>query len=180
VKAAGRKRPAPGKGGKQCLNDAGCGDRRGQPVRGDGPNGPLSRAARVQNNEIRAISEHSAESARAAGEASGVSRGVLKTTADGGPARHRRGRVTVKGPAPSRDSSPRRWDEETGYKESARGRDMGDARAMPRRRGQGVHSADGLQARRAPAISSSSAADYRDGRRRHEGGDDKPTTRGGR
>jgi predicted dehydrogenase len=107
----------------------------------------------LPNYEIRALSAHSAESARAAGEAFAVSRvfsdhAQLVTQPDIDVVA-----VTVKVPHHRELVSAALAAGKAVYCEWPLGRDLDDARAMAARAAeQGVHTVIGLQARQAPAI----------------------------
>src|SRR6266516_1015822 len=122
------------------------------PVRGWASTAHIPALRALPNYEIRALSAHSAESARAAGEAFGVSavfadHEQLVTQPDIDVVA-----VTVKVPH-HRQLVSAALAAGKAYCEWPLGRDLDDARAMAAlAAGQGVRTAAGLQARQAPAI----------------------------
>src|SRR5467141_5230860 len=123
------------------------------PVRGWAATAHIPALRALPNYEIRALSAHSAESARAAGEAFGVSRVFsdheqLVTQADIDVVA-----VTVKVPHHRELVSAALAAGRAVYCEWPLGRDLDDARAMAALAAkQGVRTVVGLQARQAPAI----------------------------
>src|SRR5438132_1609890 len=123
------------------------------PVRGWAATAHIPALRALPNYEIRALSAHSAESARAAGEAFGVDavfsdHEQLVTRPDIDVVA-----VTVKVPNHRQLVSAALAAGKAVYCEWPLGRDAGDARAMAAlAAGQGVRTAAGLQARHAPAI----------------------------
>src|SRR5437763_6745154 len=123
------------------------------PTRGWAATAHIPALRALPNYEIRALSAHSAESARAAGEAFGVSKVFsdheqLVTQADVDVVA-----VTVKVPHHRELVSAALVAGKAVYCEWRLGRDLDDARAMAALAGeQGVRTAAGLQARQAPAI----------------------------
>src|SRR5256886_15398073 len=123
------------------------------PVRGWAATAHIPALRAVPDYEIRALSAHSAESARAAGEAFGVSavfsdHEQLVTQPDIDVVA-----VTVRVPHHRELVSAALAAGKAVYCEWPLGRDVGDARAMAAlAAGQGVRTAVGLQARQAPAI----------------------------
>src|SRR2546430_39069 len=123
------------------------------PVRGWAATAHIPALRAVPDYEIRALSAHSAESARAAGEVFGVDavfsdHEQLVTRPDIDVVA-----VTVKVPHHRQLVSAALAAGKAVYCEWPLGRDLGDARAMAAlAAGQGVRTAVGLQARQAPAI----------------------------
>src|SRR3982074_2590843 len=123
------------------------------PTRGWAATAHIPALRALPDYEIRAMSAHSAESARAAGEAFGVSRVFsdheqLVTQADIDVVA-----VTVKVPHHRELVSAALAAGKAVYCEWPLGRDLDDARAMAAFAAeQGVHTVVGLQARQAPAI----------------------------
>src|SRR5438067_12898214 len=123
------------------------------PVRGWAATAHIPALRALPNYEIRALSAHSAESARAAGEAFGVSavfsgHEQLVTRPDIDVVA-----VTVKVPRHRQLVSAALAAGKAVYCEWPLGRDLDDARAMAAlAAGQGVRTAVGLQARQAPTI----------------------------
>src|SRR2546429_5817809 len=123
------------------------------PVRGWATTAHIPALRALPNYEIRALSAHNAESARAAGEAFGVSavfsdHEQLVTQPDCAVAA-----VTVKAPHHRALVSAALAAGKAVYCEWPLGRDLGDARAMADFAAkQLVHTVVGLQARQAPAI----------------------------
>src|SRR5438067_7309491 len=123
------------------------------PVRGWAATAHIPALRALPNYEIRALSAHSAESARAAGEAFGVSavfsgHEELVTQPDIDVVA-----VTVKVPHHRELVSAALAAGKAVYCEWPLGRDLDDARAMAAlAAGQGVRTAVGLQGRQAPAI----------------------------
>src|SRR5438552_12165141 len=123
------------------------------PTRGWAATAHMPALRALPNYEIRALSAHNAESARAAGEAFGVSRVFsdpeqLVTQADIAVVV-----VTVKVPQHRELVSAALAAGKAVYCEWPLGRDLDDARAMAALAAeQGVHAVVGLQARQAPAI----------------------------
>jgi predicted dehydrogenase len=123
------------------------------PVRGWAATAHIPALRALPNYEIRALSAHSAESARAAGEVFGVSavfsdNEQLVTQPDIDVVA-----VTVKAPLHRELVSAALAAGKTVYCEWPLGRDLDDARAMAALAAeQGVRTAIGLQARQAPAI----------------------------
>src|SRR5438093_2906781 len=123
------------------------------PVRGWAADAHIPALRALPNYEIRALSAHSAESARAAGEVFGVDavfsdHEQLVTRPDIDVVA-----VTVKVPHHRQLVSAALAAGKAVYCEWPLGRDLGDARAMAAlAAGQGVRTAVGLQARQAPAI----------------------------
>src|SRR5712671_4532913 len=123
------------------------------PVRGWAATAHIPALRALPNYEVRALSAHSAESARAAGEVFGVSavfsdheRMVARPDIDVVA-------VTVKVPHHRQLVSAALAAGKAVYCEWPLGRDLGDARAMAAlAAGQRVRTAAGLQARQAPAI----------------------------
>src|SRR5712664_697455 len=123
------------------------------PVRGWAATAHIPALRALPNYEIRALSAHSAESARAAGEVFGVSavfsdHEQLVTRPDIDVVA-----VTVKVPHHRQLVSAALAAGKAVYCEWPLGRDLGDARAMAALAAeQGVRTVVGLQARQAPAI----------------------------
>src|SRR3979411_1414742 len=123
------------------------------PVRGWAATAHIPALRALPNYEIRALSAQNAESARAAGEAFGVSKVFLDheelvTQPDIDVVA-----VTVKVPPHPPLASAARAAGKAVYCEWPLGRDLDDARAMASLAAeQGVHTVVGLQARPAPAI----------------------------
>src|SRR5438128_3382765 len=123
------------------------------PVRGWAATAHIPALHALPSYEIRALSAHNAESARAAGEAFGVSavfsdheQLVSQPDIDGAA-------VTVKAPHHRALVSAALAAGKAVYCEWPLGRDLDDARAMAALAAkQGVHTVVGLQARQAPAI----------------------------
>jgi len=123
------------------------------PIRGWAATAHIPALRALPNYEIRALSAHSAESARAAGEAFGVSavfsdHEQMVTQPDIDVVA-----VTVKVPRHRELVTAALAAGKTVYCEWPLGRDLDDARAMAGlAAGQGVRTVVGLQARQAPAI----------------------------
>src|SRR5437879_5745622 len=123
------------------------------PVRGWAATAHIPALRALPNYEIRALSAHSAESARAAGEAFGVDavfsdHEQLVTRPDIDVVA-----VTVKVPRHRQLVTAALTAGKAVYCEWPLGRDLGDARAMAAlAAGRGVRTAVGLQARQAPAV----------------------------
>src|SRR6266566_1914395 len=123
------------------------------PLRGWAATAHIPALRALPNYQIRALSAHSAESARAAGEVFGVSavftdHEQLVTQPDIDVVA-----VTVKVPHHRQLVSAALAAGKAVYCEWPLGRDLGDARAMAAlAAGQGVRTVAGLQARQAPAV----------------------------
>ncbi len=135
------------------LSNLGVGIIGVSPTRGWAATAHIPALRALPNYEIRALSAQNAESARAAGEASGVSKVFLDheelvTQPDIDVVT-----VTVKVPPHRQVVSAALAAGKAVYCEWPLGRDLDDARAMAALAAeQGVHTVVGLQARQAPAI----------------------------